>query len=199
MQIKAILWDFSGVLFISKYGLGHEHYAELMGIPNNVLQSFFEGDMNRQVDLGEIYYDDFYRSILRELNLSEDMLPIFSESFRKAFELNSRIIEYIQSLPESIKIGLLSNYSNRLRPMIEEDLGIAHLFDDMVISSEVKLLKPDEKIYQTALSRLDVEAEETIFVDDRLENIEGAQKVGMHGVLFTETEQVINEINHLLS
>jgi len=199
MQIKAILWDFSGVLFMSKYGLGHEYYAELMGIPNDILQSFFDGDMNRLVDLGEISHEDFYRTLLKELNLSEDMLPLFSESFRKAFKLNLRIIEYIQSLPESIKIGLLSNYSNRLRPLIEEDLEIAHLFDDMVISCEVKLLKPDEKIYQTALSRLNVEAEEAIFVDDRLENIEGAQKVGMHGVLFTETKQVINEINHLLS
>ena len=198
MTIKVIYWDFSGVLFIPIPGMGYEEGSKEMGISHEKLHSFFEGDMNRRVDLGEITHEEFYGHILKESNLSDSLLPVFMQNLLKAFELNSPLVNFIQSLPASIQHAVLSNYSDRLRFILEGHLQIAEMFSDLIISSEVQMLKPDEEIYQTALARLNVAPSESIFVDDRIENVEGAQKVGMHGILFTDTQQVINDVKQLL-
>lgn len=199
MTIKTIYWDFSGVLFIPIPGMGYEERSKDMGISHEKLHSFFEGDMNRRVDLGEITHEEFYSHILKESNLSDSLLPVFMQNLLKAFELNTVLINFIHSLPSTIQHAVLSNYSDRLRFILEEHLHIADMFADLIISSEVQMLKPDEEIYQTALARFHIAPSESIFVDDRIENVEGAQKVGMHGVLFSDTQQVINDVNQLLA
>lgn len=199
MTIKTIYWDFSGVLFIPVPGMGYEERSKEMGISHEKLHSFFEGEMNRRVDLGEITHEEFYGHILKESNLSDSLLPVFMQNLLKAFELNTALINFIQSLPATIQHAVLSNYSDRLRFILEEHLHIADIFADLIISSEVQMLKPDEEIYQTALARFHIAPSESIFVDDRIENVEGAQKVGMHAVLFSDTQQVINDVKQLLT
>jgi putative hydrolase of the HAD superfamily len=198
MTIKAILWDFSGVLLTPKKDLGQDHISQLIGIPTETLARYFNGELNSQVDLGEVTSDAFYRSIFKEQNLDEGLVPRYYDLFEQAFELNTPILSMIRSLRKKLKIGLLSNYSDRLRPLLEQEYNIADLFDDMVISCEVHLLKPDERIYHTALDRLDVLPHESIFVDDRIENIVGARQVGMHAVHYQNSQQVISEIIELL-
>jgi HAD superfamily hydrolase (TIGR01509 family) len=58
------------------------------------------------------------------------------------------------------------------------------LFDDILISSEVGMTKPDERIFRLAASRLGLEPHECAFVDDSEHNIAAAEAVGMRGVLF---------------
>ena len=199
MTIKTIYWDFSGVLFIPVPGMGYEERSKEMGISHEKLHSFFEGDMNRRVDLGEITHEEFYSHILKESSLSDSLLPVFMQNLLKAFELNTALINFIHSLPATIQHAVLSNYSDRLRFILEEHLHIADIFADLIISSEVQMLKPDEEIYQTALARFCIAPSESIFVDDRIENVEGAKRVGMHGILFNDTQQVINDVNQLLT
>ncbi len=198
MSIKAILWDFSGVLISEKQGRGHVYLSQMLGIPVDVLKAYFLSEENHRMDRGEISSIDFYRTILREQNKDEALLTNIFQTFEEAFELNQPMLEYIKELSKSVKIGLLSNYSDRLRSMLENDLHIAHLFHDIVISSEVGTLKPDEQIYHIALSRLNVLPQEAIFVDDRIENIKGAARVGMYALHFQNNEQTISEINQLV-
>jgi len=61
-------------------------------------------------------------------------------------------------------------------------------FRDIVVSGEVKMLKPDPAIYYLALDRFGLQAHEALFVDDRRINVEGAEAVGMRGHLFTEAD-----------
>ena len=63
-------------------------------------------------------------------------------------------------------------------------------FRDIVVSGEVKMLKPDPAIYYLALDRFGLQAREALFVDDRAINVEGAEAVGMHGHLFTGAEDL---------
>lgn len=198
MSIKAVFWDFSGVLITEKQGRGHAYFSQMLGIPADVLKAYFFSEENHKKDLGEISYIDFYRLILHEQNKDEVLLSNISRAFEEAFELNQPMLEYIKELSKSVKIGLLSNYSDRLRPMLEKDLHIAHLFHDIVISSEVGMVKPDEQIYHTALSRLNVFPHEAIFVDDRIENIEGAARVSIHAIHFQNNEQTISKIDQLI-
>ncbi|MET1111438.1 MAG: HAD family phosphatase [Allosphingosinicella sp.] len=63
-------------------------------------------------------------------------------------------------------------------------------FRDIVVSGEVKLLKPDPAIYFLALDRFGLKPEEALFVDDRRINVEGAEAVGLRGHLFTDAEDL---------
>lgn len=198
MPIKALLWDFSGVLLVPKKNLGYEYIARMLGLSTQALIRYFDGEMNSQVDLGKITSEDFYRALFKEQDLDQTMSSQFYDLYVRAFELNAPILSMIRSLRKNFKIGLLSNYSDRLRPLLEEHFRIADLFDDIVISCEVQLLKPDARIYHTALTRLDVQPAESIFVDDRIENVMGAEQVGLHAVHYQTCRQVISELIQLL-
>ncbi len=72
------------------------------------------------------------------------------------------------------------------------------LFDAIVLSGEVGVMKPDPCIYQIALERLEVKAEQAAFIDDFQHNIDGAQAVGMHGIHFRNPEQLVADLEALL-
>jgi putative hydrolase of the HAD superfamily len=57
-----------------------------------------------------------------------------------------------------------------------------HTFDGYILSHEVGLLKPDRRIYEVTLERFGLKAAESVFIDDILANVEGAQAVGIHGI-----------------
>ena len=63
--------------------------------------------------------------------------------------------------------------------------GVYSGFDEVVLSFEVGLQKPDPVIYQLTLDRLGVTADQAIFIDDLEQNVEAASRLGMHGILFT--------------
>ena len=67
---------------------------------------------------------------------------------------------------------------------LEGDIGIHHLFDDIVCSAEVGMAKPEPAIYELAAERLGLEPRECVFVDDLDTNVDAARQVGMQAVLF---------------
>ena len=72
------------------------------------------------------------------------------------------------------------------------------LFDQMVISGEVGLHKPEPEIYHLAAERLGVTPEECVFVDDLRENCEGAEAVGMTAILHRGADRTVPELERLL-
>jgi len=72
------------------------------------------------------------------------------------------------------------------------------LFDTVIISAEVRTVKPSAKIYELALEQAKVVAGEAVFVDDTPENIAACQKVGMTGILFDDPEKSLNRLHHAL-
>jgi HAD superfamily hydrolase (TIGR01509 family) len=75
-------------------------------------------------------------------------------------------------------------------PFRAREDGFFRRFRDIVVSGEVKMLKPDPAIYFLALDRFGLRADEALFVDDRKINVEGAEAVGMHAHLFTGADDL---------
>ena len=107
--------------------------------------------------------------------------------FRK---LNSEVIELIKRLRPFYKLGLCSNSSSSFIRSILKSQRLGDIFDVVVISSECGVIKPDERIYKLVLEKLAVQAENSIFIDDSPINIEGAQSVGMKGVIFSDFQEL---------
>jgi epoxide hydrolase-like predicted phosphatase len=72
------------------------------------------------------------------------------------------------------------------------------VFDVVIFSAEVRLAKPDPRIYQLMLDKLGVQAAEAIFIDDFQENIDAAQALGIHGVHFENSLQARQTVMQII-
>lgn len=80
----------------------------------------------------------------------------------------------------------LTNFSHEKWPDFCRTHAFTDHFDGVVVSGEEKLIKPDPRIYHTAISRFELEPERTIYIDDRLENVQAAEQLHMHGHHFKD-------------
>lgn len=198
MAIKGIIWDFSGVLLKPLVPDPHAFIARELGMNPREFAKYLDGEGNRMLDLGEESEAEFYQRIIREQNLNEkDAMRIFDHYFFDLFELNQALIEYIRQSRTRFKMGLCSNFSSLLRSLMTKKWKIIDIFDVLVISSEVKLLKPDAPIYHLTLKKMALKADEVVFVDDSERNIIGANALGIQGVLFKDNLSTIREIDLL--
>jgi HAD superfamily hydrolase (TIGR01509 family) len=78
-----------------------------------------------------------------------------------------------------------------VRPGVAADLA----FNEIIISAEVRVAKPDPEIYRMMLEKIDLIPERTLFIDDFIENIDGAKAVGMHALLFTSSDDTITKLS----
>lgn len=198
MPIKATIWDFSGVLLQPLVADPHAFIAKELGIDPLKFANYFNGEGNARMDLGEESEAQFYRRVIQEQGLGMDALGIFERYFFDLFRIEAGLIDFIRKSRPQLKSAICSNFSSLLRSLLEKKWKIMDAFDVLVISSEVKLLKPDPRIYLLTLDHLQVKPSEAIFIDDTEKNVLGAQALGIHGILYTDSRATMEEIEKLL-
>jgi len=111
-------------------------------------------------------------------------LNIFFQDYVDTLELRAYAKSLLNRIAENCKLGLVSNFT--YTPVIYASLrklGIHHFFNTIVVSEDAGWRKPHKRIFQTALQKLHVTAEETVYIGDSpLEDIAGAKSVGMKTV-----------------
>jgi len=197
--IRAILFDAGSVLF----GMGdlsiRQRLAERIGVPLAQIDDLVFGSPSaRQATVGELTVDQHWQQVMAALGLPLEMLPDFMAQFWSADVLNIQLADLIRSLRGRYKIGLLSNAWSNMRQVLDERFHVADLFDELIISAEVGLAKPDPRIYHLAVQRLNVQPSETVFIDDMLKNVEAARLEGLHAIQYLDFEQMLAELNPLL-
>ena len=113
-------------------------------------------------------------------------LPPLHEEWRASQRVIEPNVRLVSELRASYKLAILSNADISLRERLEGDIGIHHLFDDIVCSAEVGMAKPEPAVYLLSAERLGLEPSECVFVDDLDSNVEAARQVGMQAVLFSK-------------
>ena len=97
-----------------------------------------------------------------------------------------------------VPLYAITNFSGEFfAPFRAQEAAFFAQFRDIVVSGDERLVKPDAAIYHLALDRFGIAAADALFVDDRAENVAGAQAVGMHGVLFTDAAALRDELANL--
>ena len=104
--------------------------------------------------------------------------------------------EIVEALDgEGVPLFAITNFSADFWPPFhDKERAFFTRFRDIVVSGEVKLLKPDPAIYFLALDRFGLKPSEALFIDDRAINVEGARAVGMRAHLFTSAEDLRNRL-----
>jgi len=198
MAIRAIIFDLEGVLMTTREKDFPMSLAKALQAPYDAVYDFFHGEMNDKVDRGDITQDEFNRSLIQTLGLGDECISTIKQVIDENCFIDQKIVARIIELKPKFKIGLLSNYSKLMRDKIENDWHIKHLFDDIIISYEVGLIKPDPAIFALAISRLGAARDETVLVDDRLKNIKGAREFGMHAIHYQNNRDGLNALDQLI-
>ena len=207
MAIRAVLFDFGGVLTEGIAGLllplAEASGATLPEIGALLLGPYHEdGDyMWHRLERGEVTFEatcTWARDEAASRGWTLDLSPL--PRLLAALPLRPGVIERIRLLrADGIRTALVTNNVREFGGSWKAGLAVDELFDVVVDSCATGIRKPDRRIYELALERLGVPAEEAVFLDDFAGNVEGARRVGIHGILvgndwvpaFTELDEVI--------
>jgi epoxide hydrolase-like predicted phosphatase len=200
MKIQAIIFDLGGVLLRTTDLTPREKLASRLGINRFELEDFiFGGESGDQAQRGEISVQQHWTNLAAQIQTTDKEIRSLLEEFFAKDEIDGSLLDYVRSLHKSYKTGLLSNAFDDLRQIITERWHFEDAFDDIVISAEVGMVKPDSRIFQMAVDQLGVQPGQAVFVDDMLRNIEGAIRVGMLGIHFKNSQQVRLDLEQLLN
>ena len=181
--------------------------------PNHFYKNVFENIEEREFFLAEVCNDqwnvqqDAGRSIAEaELELIpkfphyEKEIKMYYKNHRKmirgVFEESIDILKKLKD--KNYECYVLSNWSAETFLGMTDDYPFLKLFDGLLISGEDKLMKPDSAIYELAINRFNLNPNETIFIDDKLENIQAAQNLNLLTIHLTDPNKIEYEINKFL-
>jgi putative hydrolase of the HAD superfamily len=197
--IKAIIWDIGGVLGKMDNLTPIRNWEKRLGLPSEQLTNIiFNNPLAEQALIGKVTAEEFWQDIGKQLDLSIEEVEQLKGDFNKAGVWDTKLLAFIQSLKPSYKMGIISGAMSDARKQVQEYVNYS-LFEVIIFSAEEGIQKPDPVIYQRALSRLNVEAHEAIFIDDWLASIEGARNVGLHTLHYTEGIDIYEEIRQLIA
>ena len=197
--IKAVIWDLGGVIVRTLDYSGRTRWEERLGFPSRGLEELvFNGEMGRKASLGQASVDEVWNWIIEQLDLHLDSREELERDFWMGDRVDGELVQFIHELRPRYKIGLLSNAWPSLRNELENIWHIADAFDEIVISAEVGMVKPNARIYEHILERMDNNPEETVFVDDFMENIAAAQAIGIQTIIFQDPTQAMQDLKGIL-
>jgi epoxide hydrolase-like predicted phosphatase len=200
VTIGAVIFDFGGVLVRMVDDRPRLRLAEQLGVPLPKLDHLvFFSDSAAKASRGEISVRMHWEAVRKALGIRPEDMPGFLEQYWSADEVNWQLLDYIRDLHPHYKVGLLSNAWDDLRQTLHARWDIDGLFDEMIISAEVKLVKPDPRVFHLAVVRLGVHPEEAVFIDDIAENVEAARKEGLIAIQYQETQKTLDELNQYLN
>jgi len=199
MTIRAIIWDLGGVILRTEDRTPRLRLARRFGMTYDELDRLvFESQSSQLATVGLIDETGHWESVSKTLNIPGEEISTFQASFFDGDRIDTKLLDTIRSFRPRYRTGLLSNAWSDLRKYIENKWNISEVFDDIIISAEVGLAKPDQRIYQLAIDRLGVTAEEAVFIDDVLGNVEGARAAGLSAIKFLNPPQVQEDLEKLL-
>jgi putative hydrolase of the HAD superfamily len=193
---KALLVDFGGVL-TSDIWTSFAAFCERRGLDSGAAKQLFRDNPDalstlRGMETGEIEPAEFERRFAALLGTEPEGLV---EGLFAGLEPNEPMLEAVaRARAAGVPTGLISN--SWVMDHYTEEIRAA--FDEVVISAEVGLHKPEPEIYRLAARRLDVDPTDCVFVDDLRENCDGAERVGMTAVLHRDSEATIARVEELL-
>jgi haloacid dehalogenase superfamily, subfamily IA, variant 3 with third motif having DD or ED/haloacid dehalogenase superfamily, subfamily IA, variant 1 with third motif having Dx(3-4)D or Dx(3-4)E len=200
-DLRAVLWDMGGVLLRNMIPEPRIRLAELYGMSESQLEELvFENPVSKKATIGEVGVEELWEYVREALQLDPQKLAEFEVTFWSSDRVDEELIDFIQSLRQNYKIGLLSNAFVDARPSLSKRFpGLLNVFDEVVFSYEVKIAKPDPRIYSLMLDKLGLEPENAIFVDDFRENVEAAHALGIHAIQFRNSRQARQAVLEVLS
>ena len=194
-EIKAIIFDIGGVIY-----LGEQKSLAYMQEKLKLDEDFWFGAVKNiweDLLIGKKEENEGLAEMAKNLGIGQEKLrDLWIRCFKERYILNKPLLKIIEKLKKNYKIAVLSDqWITGYKILITDK--IKQLLDVSIYSHEVKVRKPDLKIYNIALEKLDLHANECVFIDDRDYNLKPAEELGMKTILFKNNKQLLRELKKL--
>src|SRR5215831_8609041 len=193
--IKAIILDYGDVISLPADPAVMSSMAALFGLPLDRFRQFY-GFFRHDYDRGALDAAAYWNRIAEAagVQLNEDHIAHLRKADVKMWSrLNEPILKWVEELREAgFKTAVLSNMHYDMVQRVLSDDAWTKRFDVLALSSPLGMAKPQPEIFQYCLKKLNVRPHQSMFIDDRRDNVEAALKVGIAGICAPSTEALVN-------
>lgn len=191
-DVGNVLLDFDPERFLREAGYSEAQQAVAM-------RCVFTHPLWNQLDKGTVTETEALQEFIKEEPDEKALIrEIFSRTKETLFPL-SYADGWVKSLKEQgYPVYILSNYAGELYEKTKHLMTFLQYVDDALFSYQCKMIKPDREIYAYACEKFGILPQETIFIDDRIANVEGAQAYGLQALQFTSYEETSKKLAQLL-
>ena len=193
MALRAVVFDYGMVLTGPQDPEAHAALLRITGLPLESFEPLYWADRHAY-DEGKLPGLAFWQKFLRDAGLN--LAPGAAEELnlwdgRMWTTQNPAMLAWQLKLKQrGILTAILSNMGDNVHENMQREFDWLPRFDVLVWSYQLKMAKPDPAIYQHVLKELGVSAEETLFLDDKLINIQAAQSLGFKAIQFSSVERL---------
>jgi putative hydrolase of the HAD superfamily len=208
-RIEAIISDFGGVLtspLLNSFAAFQDSSGislEELGLAMAAVAKLHGANPLFELETGRLSEAAFLSSLAAQLTeqLGRSVeLHGFGERYFEHLHPNDRLIEYMRELRKrGYKMAICTNNVREWEPLWRAKLPVDEIFDVVVDSAFVGTRKPERRIYELTLERLDVPAAAAVLIDDIELNCTAARELGMPAVWFRSTEQAIEDTEAALA
>lgn len=200
MSLRAVIFDYGMVLTGEPSVEAHDALLRITGLPRDQFETVYWADRHAY-DEGKITGLQFWQNLVRDANLNLDARAIDELNLWDARMWTAQspaMLAWQQQLKNhGIRTAILSNMGDTVLANIEREFDWLPRFDVLVWSFQHKMAKPDPAIYQLTLDQLKTRPEESLFIDDKLANVEAARKLGLFGIQFSTIGRLRDQLIEL--
>ncbi len=202
-NITAIIFDLGGVILNLNPQKTIDTFANITGLPPDLLIEYSNNEVFKNYEKGAITSAEFRNGLKSLFNISvaDELLEEAWNAMLLNLPLNR--LEMIGNLRPKFKTFVLSNTNeihiaefNKIVHKATDGKKIQDYFDIVYYSHKVGMRKPDAEIFEMVLNENNLEASATLFIDDTLEHIQSARKLGLHTWLLTNQDELFSVLGN---
>jgi len=191
---EAFMVDYGGVMVRHQSDADQAKLAHIAGLDKELFTELYwseRPDYDRDVISGTEYWQKIAQSA--GTTLTEQVIQeLIDFDNRSWMQFDSVMWEWVEQLRAAGKrVGLISNMPRDLGEALKSRTQKLSNFDQLTLSYEIHAVKPEPAVYEHCLDGLNTPPEQTLFVDDRIENVQGAELLGIRAIQFTSRDDVL--------
>lgn len=186
---KAIIFDFWGVMYVDATYAWFRKY-----VPD--YERLIDGlhDLSKEHDLGRLSPTAYVEAMS---TLAKIPFEQVSRGIEEEVKPIQDMVDFVKELHENNRLALISNGNAQWLGIALEKSGLTDVFNPLVVSASVGMVKPNQDIFEFTLEKLGLSSGEVIFIDDREPNVKAAEGYGIKSLLFTEMNKLSKELSVL--
>ena len=189
---RVVIFDYGEVISLTPSEADRQALIDIANVdPDRFWESYWRH--REELDQGTLSIHDYWRRIQADTHAqwSESTLHLlWVTDFRGWLSVEPGTIDVIVDLRDGgTRLALLSNAGADFGSYFRQGL-LGSLFEQVFVSGELLLVKPDAAIFRHALDELGIDAAHAVFIDNKVENVEGATALGITGHVFTGADDL---------
>lgn len=187
MPIRTCIFDLGNVLVFFSHDLMVQNIMDVSGADEAAVREFlFDSEFQVAIETGRLTEEQFHAEFQTHTNTTVALADL-KHAVGNIFELNAPMVPLLQELRAAgIRLVLLSNTCVTHIDFVRRKWSFLDLFDDITTSWEVGALKPDRRIYESALAQAQCAAEDCFYTDDIADYITQAARMGIQAHVFED-------------